>query len=342
MRGGRMRGRGRKFGNGHDRKQFLAMQLGFRDVDMDVLPAGMERAKRNQSYWDSKYVFITVRLYYRAQHIMFFRKRTAILTVEFILQPPAYLLPHIKTGSTSLVINKADWDQPIRQIAFSAFRNTGKAKRNEALLNWLGLEEDESIPSSVLCVMKKPRDTEELINPNNDTRPSYYKLNWNSKLSVALRNKHFIEFPTVLLVDESVFDGVLVDEHGLEEDLRERRAKRRKLNPTAAKKAMTGLLGSYGSEADTEDEYNALNDLEEYTDDIGSEEDGEYEECDENELFLEQGGHPEAEANSHAEIGIGDTVDVDDEILDWGDEEIAEDEAKLASLTAAVQQRFPS
>ena len=56
MRGarGRGRGRGRTYGHGQDKRSYLSMHLGFRDVDMDVLPAGMERTKRNQSYWDSK------------------------------------------------------------------------------------------------------------------------------------------------------------------------------------------------------------------------------------------------------------------------------------------------
>lgn len=63
MRGsasGRGRGRGGAWMSRQkmDRRSFLAMQLGFRDVDMDVLPQGMERAKRNQSHWDSKYGFV--------------------------------------------------------------------------------------------------------------------------------------------------------------------------------------------------------------------------------------------------------------------------------------------
>lgn len=60
MRGGRGRGRGRAVGQKKDRRSFLAMQLGLRDIDMDVLPSGMDRAKRNLSKWDSEYVFIKV------------------------------------------------------------------------------------------------------------------------------------------------------------------------------------------------------------------------------------------------------------------------------------------
>lgn len=215
-----------------------------------------------------------------------------------------------------------------------------KAKRDEAVLNWLGLDDDDSIPSSVLCVMKKPREIENLVDPSN-SRLLYYKLDWNSKLRITLRHKHFVEYPTILLVDESTFDGVLVDEDGLEEDLRERRTKRRKINPKLAKKAMTGLVGLYGSDSEDEmEEDNALDDLEGYSDndnhsgrnnaeDVG-EQDDDAQALEENALDLP--GAPEL-----ADMGADD-----DEALDWGDDEIAEDEAKLASLTAAVQQRFPS
>ena len=53
---GRARGRGGRgaIGQKMDRRAYLAMQLSFRDVDMEVLPLGMERTKRNQSHWDSK------------------------------------------------------------------------------------------------------------------------------------------------------------------------------------------------------------------------------------------------------------------------------------------------
>lgn len=56
MRGGRGRGRGagRMFGRGQDKRSFLATQLGLRDIDMDVLPSGMKRARQNSSWWDVK------------------------------------------------------------------------------------------------------------------------------------------------------------------------------------------------------------------------------------------------------------------------------------------------
>lgn len=61
MRGG-MRGRGRGHGRAGDgrtrtKRDVLKMQLELRDIDMELLPPGMERRKLNQSTWDFKYVF---------------------------------------------------------------------------------------------------------------------------------------------------------------------------------------------------------------------------------------------------------------------------------------------
>jgi len=44
--------------NGISRKKrdILKLQLELRDIEMDLLPSGMERRVLNQSTWDSKYV----------------------------------------------------------------------------------------------------------------------------------------------------------------------------------------------------------------------------------------------------------------------------------------------
>lgn len=52
MRG---RGRGGKGGVSTSKRDYLSLQLSFRDIDMDVLPAGMEKHRVNQSAWDAKY-----------------------------------------------------------------------------------------------------------------------------------------------------------------------------------------------------------------------------------------------------------------------------------------------
>jgi hypothetical protein len=53
---GRVMGRGGMAGGGRTKRDLLKMQLELRDIEMDLLPVGMERRKVNQSCWDSKYV----------------------------------------------------------------------------------------------------------------------------------------------------------------------------------------------------------------------------------------------------------------------------------------------
>ena len=60
MRGRGGRGGGRAVTRNGDKRNYLTMQLALRDVNMDVLPAGMEKCKRNHSRWDSKYVSVRV------------------------------------------------------------------------------------------------------------------------------------------------------------------------------------------------------------------------------------------------------------------------------------------
>lgn len=55
--GGGMRGSSRGGATGtvtRTKKDILKMQLDIRDIDMSLLPPGMERKKLNQSYWDFK------------------------------------------------------------------------------------------------------------------------------------------------------------------------------------------------------------------------------------------------------------------------------------------------
>lgn len=56
-RGGN-RGRGGGNRGGRTRRDVLKIQLESRDIDIDLLPLGMERQKFNQSFWDFKCVIL--------------------------------------------------------------------------------------------------------------------------------------------------------------------------------------------------------------------------------------------------------------------------------------------
>jgi hypothetical protein len=55
-RGMKGRGRGGGGGSGRTKRDVLKLQLEARDINMDLLPIGMERRRVNQSSWDYKYV----------------------------------------------------------------------------------------------------------------------------------------------------------------------------------------------------------------------------------------------------------------------------------------------
>jgi hypothetical protein len=89
-------------------------------------------------------------------------------------------------------------------------------------------------------------------------------LDSERKLSTLLRDKNFVEFPTIEVWEEGAFGGVLFDGVGaFESQGGQRPIKRRRLDPTKGRAAIAGLLGGYGSE-DAEDVDTALTRLGEY------------------------------------------------------------------------------
>ena len=131
-------------------------------------------------------------------------------------------------------------------------------------------------------------------------------------MSLLLRNKQFVEFPTIEVWEEGAFQGVLLDESGTFGLQREQRpVKRRKLNATQGRAAIAGLLGDYGSE-DSDEADTALTKL------------GEYEEsgAEDEQLTTSEEGHTDA----FSEDG------------DDGDEGGAEVVVDPATLLAMVQE----
>ena len=132
-------------------------------------------------------------------------------------------------------------------------------------------------------------------------RVGFIKLNGEQKLSSLLRNKQFVEFPTIEVWEEGAFRGVLLDEFGTLGLQREQRpVKKRKLNAVRGRAAIVGLLGDYGSE-DSDEADTALTKL------------GEYEESGaENEQLTSEEGHSDAlseDGDDDNEGGLEVTVD---------------------------------
>jgi len=55
---GRGRGRGGNASSPRTKQDVLKQQLEFRDIEIELLPAGMERKKLNKSIWDFKFVHL--------------------------------------------------------------------------------------------------------------------------------------------------------------------------------------------------------------------------------------------------------------------------------------------
>ena len=240
-----------------------------------------------------------------------------------------------------------------------------KTMKDEKLLDWLGLDDeanDISTLTSVLCIMRRPKAEDDPSDPTFG-KDAYYKLDYDMKLCTALRNKHFVEYPTIELVDEPEFSGLLVEEDGYKIDPGERRPKRRKLDAETAKKTITGLVGGYGS--DEEDEQpNQLSILEEYAKNSGDEDgDPSAPSSDEDDIgddgeavvivetsTVTEDDKSDIDADGEAELqdvlgttearqDIVDLPSEDERGLEWMDEEIAADEARLADLSNVLRSR---
>ncbi|KAI0068798.1 hypothetical protein BV25DRAFT_1817717 [Artomyces pyxidatus] len=233
-RGGRGQARGRgRGGTQRTKRDVLKMMLESRDVDVDMLPTGMERRALNQSTWDSK-------------------KQVAFLTIEFKFHPP----PDPKADPTdpqdppyTLLTHRNCSDESL--LSLMQYHVKTKTKRDNQAPPWLrALALPNSDVPDIFSVphffMPTKLDT---IAAGGTT--VYHRLDPSQKLLDLLRQKFFVEFPTIEVWEEGAFRGIVVDAHGATKDEGvERPAKRRKVDVRKARKTMKGLIGNYGSEDD--------------------------------------------------------------------------------------------
>ncbi|RDX55510.1 hypothetical protein OH76DRAFT_1551941, partial [Lentinus brumalis] len=275
---GRGRGRGRGGGGGAagkaaSKRDVLRMQLDFRDIEIEFLPNGMERRTLNQSTWD-------------------FKNRTALLTIEFKFHPPRNLLAPSEQPDPpfTLLAHRVTLETPLLSAIQAHVTERSKSKKDKTLPQWVQalVLPDDDVPDSFtppLCVMSTPLDplvalssNPHVPQPGRLIRSGYYKLDCSQPVGAVLKHKHFVEFPTIEVWEEDAFQGTIVDDQGTvvhDAPDEHRSSKRRKLNVKQAKKAMTGLLGGYGSDEDEDvagEERNVLGLLGDYA---GSDDDEE-------------------------------------------------------------------
>ncbi|KAH7916727.1 hypothetical protein BJ138DRAFT_1139029 [Hygrophoropsis aurantiaca] len=243
-RGGRGRGRGAGRGRGRNvngprrtKRDILKMELDAMDIDMDLLPAGMERRKANQSTWDAK-------------------NKTAMLTVEFKFHPPSPNLPQEPIPPYCLLTHRNSMAKPLLAIVQQHVTERSRSKKEPTFPFWIKA-----------LVLPEPEDPEgftpphfymnALLDPLAAHKAAHYRLDGVQTLVSVLSDTHFVEYPTIDVWEEGTFEGTIIDtrgrvtRHAQEE---ERKPKRRKLNAKAGRKAISGLLGGYGSDEDGEEQ----------------------------------------------------------------------------------------
>ncbi|KAI9001111.1 hypothetical protein BD414DRAFT_404251 [Trametes punicea] len=247
---GRGRGRGGAHGKPVSKRDVLKMQLDFRDIEVELLPNGMERRTLNQSTWD-------------------FKNKTALLTIEFKFHPPRNMLAPASQPPEppfSLLTHRNTLETSLLSAMRAHVSERSKSKKDKAPPLWVPelVFPDKDIPDAFippLCVMSTPLDPLASLNghshvphPGRLLRMGYYKLDPTQPIGAVLKHKHFVEFPTVEVWEEDAFQGTIVDDRGavVHDDTDEPRPKRRKLDARQARKAMSGLLGGYGSDEDEE------------------------------------------------------------------------------------------
>jgi len=195
------------------------------------------------------------------------RKRTAFLTVEYNIHPPPALdtSPNDAQGPHTLLTHRNNFDISLRDLFQSQISQRTRKKSGADLPTWvktLALPHPD-IPDAFIppeFFIRAPSD------PLSGQREkfAFIKLDSERKLSTLLRNKHFVEFPTIEVWEESAFCGVLFDGIGaFESQGGQRPIKRRRLDVTKGRAAIDGLLGGYGSK-DGEEVDTALTRLGEY------------------------------------------------------------------------------
>lgn len=183
------------------------------------------------------------------------------------------------------------------------------------------------------CVMTAQLDPLAVVVSSSRTKAAYYRFDPSKTLGLLLRNTHFVEFPTIEIWEE--FRGTVVDTQGaVTQQPEEPKLKRRKLATKAGKKAITGLLGGYGSDSEEEaDTQNVMALLGGYA---GSDED-DVEEVKDRTMNMDDLGDEDADGDTDDDIELDPAALLelmrqaqgserwaenigDDDLVDWGDE----------------------
>ncbi|KIK35777.1 hypothetical protein CY34DRAFT_811872, partial [Suillus luteus UH-Slu-Lm8-n1] len=316
-------GRGTSRGGGSSKRDLLKAHPDNLDIEMDVLPVGMQRRKVNQSTLDVALLTIEFRFYPGAQ----------LQSSSSATPVPYTTLVHRNPINSSLITLL---QRHVAQHTYSDKDHT-KPKKEHHCPDWVTSlvhphpddPEGFRVPR---CYLPAQVDLARIPYYPVQTGPSYYKLN---------QGTHFAEFPTIHVhdPDSSTFIGNIVakrgqpspvSEHEHEHDVRA--MKRRKLSAEAGRMAISVLVSDYRIEtaaSQTRDELGALGSYAE------SENGGQEARTTEDDmsntgsLSADEGEGPALDCVAVLELikQAHRAADYDSEAVDWGDdwdEDVAE------------------
>ncbi|KZW04113.1 hypothetical protein EXIGLDRAFT_15451 [Exidia glandulosa HHB12029] len=251
------------------RRAFLRTQLDLRDIDVELLPDGMARRKLNQSFWDSRCARATSRACNRV--LTRKRSKTAMLTLELVLHAPKDTLALATNPPPPITVfsHRVDFSRTLQDAVRTTVTEQSKRKGKSAapaLPEWATGLVDDAAETLYLIAQTD-------IGPSGKTT-AFRELDATCKLSKALRNSTFVEFPTIHIWDADAFDGPLVNQPAAALD-GQPPAKRRKVDASKGKSNMLALIGEYesdegeGSEGGEDDD--ALDAVAQYDSDIEDE-----------------------------------------------------------------------
>ncbi|ESK82896.1 box c d snorna protein 1-like [Moniliophthora roreri MCA 2997] len=256
-----MRGRGKGAGGSRGGKEKLSAYLATHGIQMELLPVGMERRAKNMS---------VLRGHPPNQQ--------PLLSLEFKFHQPKTENPSCES-CTVLTHNNA-LSAPLLDLVHNAIshqQKKGKGKEKGILVDWLS--EDVYTEDDIVCLIATEAPLPSASTPSHISYPQqlfpfnisasipvkrkpqakhFHRLDPTISLLISLSGcqSRFVEFPTIEIFHGEDFDGAIVDpstgvlEARQHEIARPRPAKKRKLAP----RAMSGLLGGYGSDAEEQEE----------------------------------------------------------------------------------------
>ncbi|KAJ3760256.1 hypothetical protein EV360DRAFT_40165 [Lentinula raphanica] len=248
MRGGR--GRGGGGGGARTKRDILKTQLEMQDISIDLLPLGMERRQHNQSMWD-------------------FKNQTAHLTIEFKFHPPHDPTTSKQKSSFTFLTHRNNTKTSVLHLVANQVRDPSEDHSSSLFPSWIldlieeistsisnsdSNDPNESTYSPFDALIRAPILPTSITITGTRPKTAYHRISPTEPLLSALRKTHFVEYPTLELWPRGEFSGVVVDQHAEPQasEAFARRAKRRKIELKAGKKAITGLLEGYGSADESE------------------------------------------------------------------------------------------